>query len=289
MHTTDIEIPPASPPPPDPIPIRHGVSGGLGLHRAGAGAPLVLLHGGAGSWTHWHRAIAPLAAAFEVFAFDLPGMGLSDDLPNDGDLARFLDRLGAGFDAALGPGTRFRLAAFSVGAVPAAAYAARNAGRVRRMALLAPGGFDADEVQPLDMRGPAPGMSEAEIDAVHRHNLCAAMFADPARVDAETVRLQRYNVEGARYDSRKLGFGNHIKMFLPDVQCPLMMLWGTEDAFANPTVEPRIARLHALAPHAEIHRIEGAGHWVQQECPDAVNPILLDFLRGRAAGPSDQR
>ena len=29
-----------------------------------------------------------------------------------------------------------------------------------------------------------------------------------------------------------------------------------------------------------IHMIEGAGHWVQQEAPDQVNEILIDFLRG---------
>ena len=27
-----------------------------------------------------------------------------------------------------------------------------------------------------------------------------------------------------------------------------------------------------------IHLIEGAGHWVQQEAPDQVNEILIDFL-----------
>jgi hypothetical protein len=27
------------------------------------------------------------------------------------------------------------------------------------------------------------------------------------------------------------------------------------------------------------HILEGAGHWVQQERPDEVNRLLLDFLR----------
>ena len=26
--------------------------------------------------------------------------------------------------------------------------------------------------------------------------------------------------------------------------------------------------------------VEGAGHWVQQQAPEAVNAALLDFLRG---------
>jgi pimeloyl-ACP methyl ester carboxylesterase len=29
----------------------------------------------------------------------------------------------------------------------------------------------------------------------------------------------------------------------------------------------------------EIHLIEGAGHWVQQEQPDEVNRLLIDFLK----------
>jgi pimeloyl-ACP methyl ester carboxylesterase len=28
----------------------------------------------------------------------------------------------------------------------------------------------------------------------------------------------------------------------------------------------------------EIHLIEGAGHWVQQERPDEVNRLLLQFF-----------
>ena len=29
----------------------------------------------------------------------------------------------------------------------------------------------------------------------------------------------------------------------------------------------------------QIHLIEGAGHWVQQEQPDEVNRLLLQFLK----------
>jgi pimeloyl-ACP methyl ester carboxylesterase len=31
------------------------------------------------------------------------------------------------------------------------------------------------------------------------------------------------------------------------------------------------------------HLVEGAGHWVQQEQPDQVNRLLLQFLRSTAA------
>ena len=36
----------------------------------------------------------------------------------------------------------------------------------------------------------------------------------------------------------------------------------------------------ACAQLRGVHLVEGAGHWVQQEQPEAVNRLLVDFLRG---------
>jgi pimeloyl-ACP methyl ester carboxylesterase len=33
-----------------------------------------------------------------------------------------------------------------------------------------------------------------------------------------------------------------------------------------------------------VHVLDGAGHWVQQEQPEEVSSLLIDFLRGPAAG-----
>jgi pimeloyl-ACP methyl ester carboxylesterase len=32
-----------------------------------------------------------------------------------------------------------------------------------------------------------------------------------------------------------------------------------------------------------VERLPGVSHWVQQEAPDAVNALLLDFLDGHRA------
>ncbi len=44
------------------------------------------------------------------------------------------------------------------------------------------------------------------------------------------------------------------------------------DAYANPEANCTDLRFATL--------IDGAGHWVQQEAPEAVNAALLEFLRG---------
>ncbi|MDB5843914.1 MAG: hydrolase-like protein, partial [Polaromonas sp.] len=48
----------------------------------GEGAPVVLLHGGSGSWTHWIRNIPTLVACSrQVWAPDLPGFADSASPP----------------------------------------------------------------------------------------------------------------------------------------------------------------------------------------------------------------
>jgi hypothetical protein len=43
----------------------------------GDGEPLVLLHGGSGSWTHWIRNIPELSRHYELWVPDIPGLGSS--------------------------------------------------------------------------------------------------------------------------------------------------------------------------------------------------------------------
>lgn len=55
-------------------------------HEWGQGQPLVLLHGGSGSWTHWLRNLLPLVdAGYRVIAPDIPGFGESDVAALEGD------------------------------------------------------------------------------------------------------------------------------------------------------------------------------------------------------------
>src|SRR5436190_878368 len=52
-------------------------------HRAGAGEPLVLLHGVGESAAGWHPVQEALSRQYDVIALDLPGFGDSARLPGD--------------------------------------------------------------------------------------------------------------------------------------------------------------------------------------------------------------
>jgi pimeloyl-ACP methyl ester carboxylesterase len=50
--------------------------------------------------------------------------------------------------------------------------------------------------------------------------------------------------------------------------------WGT---YQRPG-DFEVMQSHACSDMRGCHLIDGAGHWVQQEQPAAVNTLLLDFL-----------
>ena len=57
---------------------------------------------------------------------------------------------------------------------------------------------------------------------------------------------------------------------------PVLVCWPASDrAFKEKT----LALWRERFPHAEVHRIDGAGHYVQEDAHERVVPLLLDFLR----------
>ncbi len=57
---------------------------------------------------------------------------------------------------------------------------------------------------------------------------------------------------------------------------PVLLVWGMQDPVLTPAV---LARWQKVLPHAETHSIDDAGHFVQEDAPERVVDLLLDFLR----------
>lgn len=65
---------------------------------------------------------------------------------------------------------------------------------------------------------------------------------------------------------------------LATITCPCLVATGSEDGWASP--EQHASMADAI-PHAELQVIEGAGHMIPVEAPDAVSAMLLDWLTRR--------
>jgi 2-hydroxy-6-oxonona-2,4-dienedioate hydrolase len=244
----------------------------------GDGEPLVLLHGGSGSWTHWIRNIPELSRHYELWVPDIPGLGSSAMPPKPWTPDRIADVAVAGLDRLLPKEARLELAGFSFGGHIAGLAAVRLGNRVRALTLIgvAALGLRADPREPFAKQ--RTGMSAAEVAAVYRQNLAVLMFADPDRIDDLAVHLQAENIKRARFRSRPFAATDGLARALADVAAPVNTIWGTRDIIARPSLEARLDILRRHHPELQVRLIEGAGHWVMYEAADRFNATFLDLL-----------
>ena len=249
-------------------------------HRWGEGEPLVLLHGGSGSWTHWVHNIAALAnAGHSVWVPDLPGFGDSSPPPDGHDADVLPAWLEQGLSTLIGA-TPVDLVGFSFGGMVGTLWAAEHPGRVRRLLLMGTPGLGLALEQRLDLRMWSHLPDAAERAEVMRHNLLQLMLKHPASVTELVLQLHSHNLqrENRRMKRRKLSQTDALRHALPRLACPLWGLWGEHDAlFVGRHGD--VAQALALAPHFQgLSWVPDAGHWVQFEAAPAVNHWLLRWL-----------
>ncbi len=65
------------------------------------------------------------------------------------------------------------------------------------------------------------------------------------------------------------------------IEQPALFIGGSRDpaTFLFGAVEDPVALMKMFAPRVEGHVLDGVGHWTQQERPEAVNRLLLDWLK----------
>ena len=92
-----------------------GGGGSMAWHEWGDddGPPLVLFHGGFGSWRHWILNVVPLSRHYRVLCADLPGLGESDPLAGEYTADNIAAAALAGIDSLLGAGVPFAITGFS--------------------------------------------------------------------------------------------------------------------------------------------------------------------------------
>jgi pimeloyl-ACP methyl ester carboxylesterase len=66
------------------------------------------------------------------------------------------------------------------------------------------------------------------------------------------------------------------RQLLPPIACPVMVLWGLDDAYLSFDLGRRSGEF-VSGPFA-LHAFRDTGHWIQQERPQEVNALLLEFL-----------
>lgn len=246
--------------------------------RGGAARPpLVLLHGGAGSWAHWIRNADALSADRPVWIPDLPGLGESATPPAPRDHAAVASVLARDVDELL-PRGEFDLAGFSFGGIVAAFLAGLQPKRVRRLVLIGAGGLGLRKGEAKILKPWIYLKDPAEREAVHRHNLGVLMLSAPERIDALALHLYTRDILRARVNSAKSSRAEPLKQQLEMLRMPIHGIWGRLDVTAHGKFEAIHAILRGAFPDAKLKLIDDAGHWVQYEQPEPFNAALRELL-----------
>ncbi|MEU0238246.1 alpha/beta fold hydrolase [Nocardiopsis sp. NPDC006198] len=245
------------------VPTREGETFVLASGPANA-PPVVLLHGSGANATMWRQDAAAWARHFRTYAVDLvgePGLSAPSRPPlSSGAHRLWLDDVLEGLglvDTAL-VGT-------SLGGWMALDYAAHRPDRVRRLALLCPGGVGAQKVgwlfatlllRPFGRRGRRRSVLVATgLDA---------LSAGPA-LDRISLTFEQFRPRTER-----------LPVFSDDtlrrLTMPVQVSVGERDAMFDSA--GTASRVRRCVPHASVHVLPGVGHAILDR-----SGAVLEFLR----------
>jgi pimeloyl-ACP methyl ester carboxylesterase len=252
----------------------------IAFDTAGAGPPLVLLHGTGSRRGVWDPIIAAVSRKRRTLALDLPGFGESPPEGFEPNIEGFVARLARWFDDqglvrphvagnSVGGGialelARARLVASATAISPVGFWTPREL----RFAQLSIRTLRAigTRIHPL-----APAIARS---AAGRTALQGQMRSRPWRVPADEVSADVDAFVGAPWVEPVLeAFARY--RFRDGEQLrgvPVTVAWGTRDALLLPR---QAARARRMLPWARHVALRGCGHLPFHDDPDAVAAVLL--------------
>jgi pimeloyl-ACP methyl ester carboxylesterase len=248
------------------------------------GQTVVMVHGFTTPYFVWDYNVSKLInAGFRVLRYDHYGRGFSDrpDVAYDRDL---YDQLLIELLQKLNIKTPVHLVGLSMGGAICVVFADRHPGMVSSVSLIAPAGFPVEEPFAIKL-AQAPVIGDYIMAVLGDRVVLKGVkkaFVHPENLpEYENKFIVQMKYKG--YNQSLLSTMRYMNMDqlsdtyerLGKQNTPVLLIWGNKDQvlpFSNSK------KIKAAIQHVEFHEIENAGHNVNYENPEIVNPILVKFL-----------
>jgi len=255
--------------------------------EAGAGEPVLLLHGYPQSASCWRHQIPVLAQRYRVIAPDWPGFGRSapPDTPAtyEAEVDR-IERLADSFSL-----DRFNLVAHDYGGFLGLGYVLRRPDRVMRLALLNTRAHSVfrpwfyrfslgQRWAAMHARGtlsrlPLRRLHHVALQPYRRLGCFDEALEDEYLGWMDTQRGRPTFVEFFR--NYHLPAVPELSAGLDSIGCPTAIIWGDRDRYIPfATARELVERIRG----ASLTRLTGGDHYIMEERPDEVTDALLELL-----------
>lgn len=263
---------------------------GLHCETYGSGDPVLCLHGLGASTHSWREFRTPISRSHKLILIDLKGFGASPK-PEDKHYAieehaelihQFIEEhdlknltlIGNSFGGALSLLVALRLCE-------------ENSGRLKRLILIDSGGYNQHLPIHLKMlRTPILGWLVIHLLPPRLAALTVLMdsYYDDWKITKEQIDAYARPIaaKGGRHallETSKQIIPRNIDELIakyPKITVPTLIIWGRQDKVI-PLVIGEM--LDAAIPDSKLIVIDRSGHIPQEETPEAVVPLVLQFLR----------
>jgi 2-hydroxy-6-oxonona-2,4-dienedioate hydrolase len=268
--------------------VTLSTQGKVHYNEAGAGHPVILVHGsgaGATGWSNFRPNIGPLAEDFHVFALDCVGWGKSDAATADQYdhvqmVVEFMDELGIEKAALVGN---------SMGGMIALAVAARHPEKVSHLITMGPGAFTPIPTLFGFGDGPSEGLKVLIEGYANPTPQVMKKLVDVMTFGPEFATDELAELRSAAALARPDHLANALESFrgggpvrnqvtveeVQGITAPALLVHGRDDRVVH---YEYTLRLVSTLRNSRAVLLNQCGHWAQIEHASEFNRLVRDFV-----------
>ncbi|MEM7760478.1 MAG: alpha/beta fold hydrolase [Cyanobacteria bacterium P01_A01_bin.40] len=258
--------------------------------------PIIFIHGFGASIEHWRHNLPAIAQYHTVYALDLLGFGASIKADTEYSADLWTEQVHDFWQTFIG--VPAILVGNSIGSLVCLNAAANYPQMIAGLVMLSLPDVSVREdmlpplVRPLvtsiENIFASPLLIKSILKIVRRPNIirrwAGVAYPNKAAVTDELVTI----LSSPAYDEgseqtlfrlsrsvRKASFARSVRDLLPQINVPILLIWGLKDKMIPPQQAKAIASLNPLVKLIEL---PDAGHCPHDEYPGQFNALLLDWL-----------